>query len=616
MVQQIVNGRDEVEQASRREAATVSDPVTDEAAKMILAAEAHRTGTVWRALDLDGDGQLSSDEIDQAPQSLLSLDQTGDGYLRVDEIGGPFRWPGGERRSAIVRLLDIDGDGVITPDDIADAPNRLRRLDRLGRGYLLPTDDRPKWNPILAQAHSGPAETLRHFDILRHYDEELSGVILPGTDPRQDPGYLLIHEHCNAGDVQIGRDLYLLSPSGERVHDWPPHNHASETVNSCLRDDGLLIRTSCPDLWLEVLCFPVGAHGIISIVEPDGTVVWDYQLFEPGHRVMHHDFEPMPNGNILVTVYSGRTFDEAVEFGWVEQSRDVLMRPPDLQRWWTESILELEPNLETGETRVIWEWHSADHLVQDVDPNRPNFGEIGPDCRRIDMNYTQYPSYRFNMGQIMHVNAVSYDARRDQIMLSSAMHGELWVIDHGTTTEEAAGPAGDLLYRWGNRSSHKGGPDKILDWQHDIHFIDNDVPHAGDVLIFNNGSRRPDDDSPNPSPARLSFMNGGYSEILEVKLPVDDSGDWTWDLDDPLNGAEIVWDWNADGSQDWFSPFMSGARRRPNGNTVSALGFNKRIREVTPEGDTVMDFRPGGPGRTFRVIPIAADHPGLTRILQ
>ena len=595
----------------------MTESLTDDEARALLADEARRVATLWRALDIDGDEVLSAEEIDGAAAALLTLDINGDGQLTVDEIGGPFRWPGGQRRSAIVRILDLDADGIITAEDIADAPNRLRRLDRHGRGHLVPADDRPPWNPILAQAHRGPAETLAHFDTLREYKDQPHGPVMPGADPRQDPGYLLIYEHCNAMDVQVGRDLWLQSVDGRRVHQWPARNHASETSTAHLRDDGRLIRTSCPSLWLDVLCFPVGAHGIISIEDPDGTVVWEYELFEPGRRVMHHAFEAMPNGNILVTVYEGRTFAEAVQFGWQEQPQDVLMRPPDLQRWWIETVLELEPNLETGATRVVWEWRSADHLVQDVDPGLPHFGELGPGCRRIDINYSRYPNYRFNMGQIMHVNTISFDESRDQILLSSAMHGEVWVIDHSTTTEEAAGERGDLLYRWGNPSAYGAADDrgKVLDWQHDAHWIPDDVPHEGHMLVFNNGSRRPGDDSSNPSPARLSFQNDGYSEILEVRLPVDDAGTWTWSDDvDPMNGAEIVWEYNADGSAGWFSPFMSGARRRPNGNTVSALGYNKRIREVTPDGETVLDFLPGGPGRTFRVVPIAADHPGIAAL--
>ena len=590
--------------------------MSDAEAKAILDEEAHRVGTVWRALDLDGDGIISAEEIDAAPASLRALDANGDGMLTADELGGPFRYPGGQRSSAIIRILDLDGDGVITADDIADSPARLRRLDRHGRGHLVPADDRPPPNPTVSQSLGGPAHVVAQFDILRSYVDEPSGPVLPGTDPRQSDGYFLIYEHGNAGDVQIARDLFLMDRNGARVHEWPHYLHPAEAVCPHLRDDGLLVRTGCPGIWLDAMSFPVGAHGVVSIVEPDGTVVWEFRLFEPGRRVLHHDFEPMGNGNILVLVYEGRTFEEAAAIGWQDQAREPLMRPPDLQRWWTETILELEPDLVTGETRIVWEWHSTDHLVQDVDPAKPNYGQLGPGCRKIDLNYTQYPRYRFNMGQIMHVNAISFDARRDQILLSSAMHGEMWVIDHATTTAEARGERGDLLYRWGNPSSHKAGHEsqKILDWQHDIGWIPDGVPHEGHVLIFNNGARRPGDDLPNPHPNRLSFTHDGYSELLEVKLPVDDEGRWTPDAADPLNGAEIVWAYNDDASKDWFSPFMSGARRLPNGNTLSALGYNKRIREVTPDGETVLDFLPGGQGRTFRAVPIAADHPGLARL--
>ena len=103
-------------------------------------------------------------------------------------------------------------------------------------------------------------------------------------------------------------------------------------------------------------------------------------------------------------------------------------------------------------------------------------------------------------------------------------------------------------------------------------------------------------------------------KAAQVAVVAVADGQWTWDTADPLNGAEIVWSDNDVGTKDWFSPFMSGARRRPNGNTISALGYNKRIREVTPEGHAVLDFLPGGPGRTFRVVPVAADHPGLARL--
>src|SRR5262249_31645110 len=74
-----------------------------------------------------------------------------------------------------------------------------------------------------------------------------------------------------------------------------------------------------------------------------------------------------------------------------------------------------------------------------------------------------------------HVNAVDYNAELDQIMLSTPEFNEIWIIDHGTTTAEAAGhtggrrgKGGDLLYRWGNPATYRaGGPkDKTLFFQH------------------------------------------------------------------------------------------------------------------------------------------------------
>jgi hypothetical protein len=46
------------------------------------------------ALDTNGDGILSADEIANAPQSLLKLDKNGDGQLTPDEFRPPRPGPG------------------------------------------------------------------------------------------------------------------------------------------------------------------------------------------------------------------------------------------------------------------------------------------------------------------------------------------------------------------------------------------------------------------------------------------------------------------------------------------------------------------------------------------
>jgi len=59
----------------------------------------------------------------------------------------------------------------------------------------------------------------------------------------------------------------------------------------------------------------------------------------------------------------------------------------------------------------------------------------------------------------MHANGIFYDPATDLIYMSVNFYSEVWVIDHSTTTAEAAGNqggqfnrGGDLVYRFGNPS--------------------------------------------------------------------------------------------------------------------------------------------------------------------
>src|SRR5262249_42027752 len=100
----------------------------------------------------------------------------------------------------------------------------------------------------------------------------------------------------------------------------------------------------------------------------------------------------------------------------------------------------------------------------------------------------------------LHTNSVDYDADHDLVLFSSPRLSEICVIDHGTTTAEAAshaggrrGHGGDILWRYGNPKNYGAGGDeeRRLFGQHDARWIRAGRPGAGHVLVFNNGEGRP-----------------------------------------------------------------------------------------------------------------------------
>src|SRR5262249_6705360 len=90
------------------------------------------------------------------------------------------------------------------------------------------------------------------------------------------------------------------------------------------------------------------------------------------------------------------------------------------------------------------------------------------------------PPANDNGADWLHMNAVSYDPELDLIVASSPHLSEIWILDHSTTTEQAAGhkggrygKGGDLLWRWGNPQHYGGGSDadRKLFYQHNVQWI-------------------------------------------------------------------------------------------------------------------------------------------------
>jgi hypothetical protein len=358
---------------------------------------------------------------------------------------------------------------------------------------------------------------------------------------------------------------YLVDSAGTVNHTWS--SIYLPGVSVLWLGNGMILRT----IRVDVGPGQGGAGGGVQKVEWDGTVVWDFRYNTNG-VLSHHDVELLPNGNVLLIAWETKTQDEVIAGG----------RNPNsfVQGLWPDHIIEVEP---TGPTSgdIVWEWHVWDHLIQDYDSSKANYGVVGDHLELVDINYATYHGLDW-----LHTNSIDYNDELDQILLSVRNFNEIWVIDHSTTTEEAAGhtggmsgKGGDLLYRWGNPAAYRAGTSnyKIFSYQHDATWIDDGCPGEGNILVFNNGAD-----------------GRQYSSVDEFIPPVNDNGTYYLEEGNAYGPETLTWTYTASPLSSFFSASTSGAERLKSGNTLITNGDTGEIFEVNPDKETVWQYSAGG----------------------
>ncbi len=357
--------------------------------------------------------------------------------------------------------------------------------------------------------------------------------------------------------------IYLMDNDGRAVHQWKSQYEPGQSVY--LLENGHLLHC----------CFTRnkgftrgGEGGRLEEFDWEGNLVWEFE-YSTDEYLSHHDVKPLPNGNVLVLAVEKKSHEQCMAAGFdPKMLRDDQLFP--------EFIIEVQPTRPKG-GKVVWEWHVWDHLIQGNDRTKPNFGEAAAHPERIDVNANGRPVPAF----WNHGNSIAYNAKLDQIVLSARGCNEIWVIDHSTTTREAAGrtggrggKGGDLLYRWGNPAAYGRGTtrDRQLFQQHDAQWIPEGYPGAGHILIFNNG------------------LDRGYSTVEEIVPPMDSRGRYMIESGKPFGPEKPVWKYQAKNPTDFYSSEISGAHRLPNGNTLICAGVRGLFFEVTPAGETVWEY--------------------------
>lgn len=356
---------------------------------------------------------------------------------------------------------------------------------------------------------------------------------------------------------------FLIDNQGRVVHQWKSAYEPGQSVY--LKPNGNLVHCC----FTKSRGFTSGGEGgRVEEFDWDGNLVWEFEYSSDQH-LSHHDVALLPNGNLLMLAVEKKSAEECVAAGF----KPGMLRDREL---FPDTVIEVQPICPKG-GKIVWAWRVWDHLVQDSDSTKANYGEVAAHPELIDVACDGRASPAF----WNHMNSIAYNAALDQIMLSVRGCNEIWLLDHSATASEAVGHAGgrhgrggDLIYRWGNPAAYQRGTtrDKQLIQQHDAEWIPEGSPGAGHVLIFNNGYER------------------GWSSIEEIVPPLSADGCYLLEPGKAYGPAKPVWHYEAKNRTNFFSSEISGAQRLPNGNTLICAGVVGHLFEVTPVGETVWQY--------------------------
>ncbi|MEN0003869.1 MAG: aryl-sulfate sulfotransferase, partial [Bacteroidota bacterium] len=169
--------------------------------------------------------------------------------------------------------------------------------------------------------------------------------------------------------------------------------------------------------------------GAIEVVDWNGLYVKGLYHGDPDLELVY-EVIPLENGNYLSLGRRDFSIEQFEAIGYNYGSGNP--SSPTV----VDVVVELDG--QTGD--IVWEWNISDHVIQERDANAPNYGSISSSPELLDLDAIEIFDWTFY--ESFMINGMDYNPDLDQIALSVRKISEVIIIDHSTTTEEAAGHTG------------------------------------------------------------------------------------------------------------------------------------------------------------------------------
>lgn len=360
--------------------------------------------------------------------------------------------------------------------------------------------------------------------------------------------------------VKDGTTANLVDTSSNIYHTWTFSSSKRTVYSTYLDDDKNLWRTYKPT---GNSGFTGPIHGGIQKLDWDGNTLWDFTYYSNGVYTPHHDICPMPNGNILLICYEYKSSTEATAAGSTGGTYI-----------YSEKIVEMQQT-GTNSYSIVWEWSLWDHMCQDVSAGTNYVSNTDDHPELMNINYSgggdSHDKY--------HMNGIDYNEDLDQIVVSMHNMDAVFVIDHSTTTSEAAshlggnsGMGGDFLYRWGNPASYGASGTTQFDVIHDAHWISSDNPNYPDYLAaFNNEG------------------GSGTNSAVTIWLPPYNGYNYTM-----TPGVQTPTSEDYQYNASWGTSNEGNSEQLPNGNMLLCRTMGSTIYEINSSGSTIWTYSVGG----------------------